>query len=344
MAQLVIGKPLVPSFSKIQNDSERQHYWTCLLRDWNLPQNRNFPGCNPLSVSRQTLQLLKKHKYMVTLKSDGVRYILYCTLRPGSTPSNPLPVALMIDRSQNMYEVDIIGQEDFFVKRTILEGELVWKQPKEQILLFLVFDCVRSRGESLLDRPFTVRLAEAERCVRFSDELSRMSEVEQRALETNNLVMMHFQPSIMMRAKNFVDLENAQRLWSERSDVEHRVDGLIMQRSDIAYTVGTAKNGESLKWKQYSTIDLAGPELNAADGRIRTSYFDRKVVLMSSKIVAADADDVIEYMIRFTEKTIELFALRRRVDKKTPNGLRVVEATISDVMENIEPKEISLAQ
>ena len=310
------------------------------MADWNLRFRKGFPGCNPKSICRESLGLLNKHNYMVTLKSDGVRYILYCTTRPNSTQDQPLPVALMIDRSQNMYEVDVIAHEDFFLKGTILEGELVWKQPEEKTLMFLVFDCIRCKGEMFLQCSFEERFREVDRCVRFSAELSQLHDVEQRALETNNVVMMHYQPRIFMHTKIFVDLSNAQKLWERRSDVEHRVDGLIIQRTDSPYVIGTANDGEVLKWKQNSTVDLSGPSLKASDGDIKSTYFDRAITLMVSKIKATSDDDVVEYVLNVTETTIELFALRRRLDKKTANGIRVVEATILDAIENIQPHEL----
>ena len=341
MPQLIIGKSLAPSLSVLTRESEKNHYWKTLMADWNLRRRKGFPGCNPKSICRESLGLLNKHNYMVTLKSDGVRYILYCTTRPNSTQSQPLPVALMIDRSQNMYEVDVIAQEDFFIKGTILEGELVWKQPEEKTLMFLVFDCIRCRGESFLHRSFLERFQEVDRLVRFSAELSQLHDVEQRALETNNVVMMQYQPRVFMHAKIFVDLSNAQRLWERRSDIEHRVDGLIIQRTDAPYVMGTANDGEVFKWKQNSTLDLSGPSLKAADGDINSTYFGRRVITATeSKIKATSEDDVVEYMINVTEKTVELFALRRRLDKKTANGIRVVEATILDAIENIQPNEL----
>jgi hypothetical protein len=343
MPQLVIGKPLVPSLSKLTDANEIRHYWASLMKDWGVRwKTPTFPGCNPVSVSREMLGRLHSHDYSITLKSDGVRYVLYCTTRPGSTAERPLPVALMIDRAQNMYEVDVIGQEDFFLKRTILEGELVWRQPGDDMLLFLVFDCVRSKGESLMHRPFAERSREAERCVRFSEELSRLADVEQRALETDNLVMMQYQPSLLMRAKIFVAVSNAGRLWADRADVEHRVDGIILQRSDAAYTTGTATHGEVLKWKPKSTVDLAGPNLRAADGAIKRMYFNRSVeVSAESTIRPLNDDDVLEYMVIVTDATIELFAMRRRIDKKSANGLRVVQATIADAIENIQADELA---
>ena len=340
--QLVIGKPLLPSHSQLVSDEEQQHYWTALMKDWNVRwKTPSFPGCNPRSISRETLPLLKEHDYSITLKSDGVRYVLYCTTRPGSTTKEPLPVALMIDRSRNMYEVDVIAQEDVFLKRTILEGELVWRQPQEKDLVFLVFDCVLVRGESFLSQPFSKRLEEVHRCTRLSDELSRLPDVEQLVADTDNIVMMQFQPSVIMRPKTFVEIDNAQRLWDGREGVEHRVDGIILQRNDSTYTLGTASAGESFKWKEKSTVDLTGPDAQAADGRLPESYFGRRVFLSpDSKIQAESAEDVIEYLITVTDTAVVLFGLRRRVDKDRANGLKVVKATIKDVMDQIRPDEL----
>ena len=50
-------------------------------------------------------------------------------------------------------------------------------------------------------------------------------------------------------------------------------------------------------------------------------------------------DDVIEYMVSTTNTTIELFALRRRLDK-IPQTASAIEATFSDAIENIQPEEL----
>ena len=120
---------------------------------------------------------------MIALKSDGVRYALFLTQRlertrqnerpntshsspckspppltpssfsPPSTPQfvpNPrLGVALFVDRSWNMWEVEVVAPEELFVGGTILEGELVWQQPASARLVFLAFDAASVAGRDL---------------------------------------------------------------------------------------------------------------------------------------------------------------------------------------------------
>ena len=70
----------------------------------------------------------------------------------------------MIDRGRNMYEVDVMAPEDVFLRHTILEGELVWKQPEDpsaRQMLFLVFDCILDKGMSMVGCPFSDRHSHA---------------------------------------------------------------------------------------------------------------------------------------------------------------------------------------
>ena len=343
MPQLVVSRALVPSHSQITDASEKRHYWTSLLKDWGGKSTASrFPGCNPLSISREMLGALQKSDYSITLKADGVRYILYCTVRPGSTPEAPLPVALMIDRSQNMYEVDVIAIDEVFTKHTIIEGELVWKQPDESALIFLVFDCVMTKGVRLTHLPFSERLKEATRCTRLSEELSHEEEVGDKVMELDCLVMMQYDPPVVMRCKNFVDMENATRLWKDRSDVQHRVDGLILQKNSSTYPLGAARRGESYKWKEKSTVDLTDGGRSGADGPVPATLFGRALrVSGDSKITEAKEGGVVEYLVTVTEHEVELFALRRRVDKSTANGLCVVSATVHDVIEAVRVDELA---
>lgn len=342
--QLAVSKQLIPSYSQLTDKAEKEAYWEAFINDWHTqPVLSHFPGCNPVSISRAVLPSLRKADYSITLKSDGVRYALYCTTRPKSTHDNPLPVALMIDRAQNMYEVDLIATEEVFTRRTILEGELVWDKSTSERQIFLIFDCIMSKGESLVSLPFKERLKEVERYTRMSDEMcTDDDDVYARVLEMDNLVMMQYSPRVVIRNKNFVNLHNAPRLWRERSDAQHRVDGLIIQKNDAAYTFGTAKEGAAFKWKEKPTVDLTGKDLCATNGKLGSRLFGRNIVVADeSKIVPESDEDVIEYLVTLRgEDSIVLFALRKRVDKQTANSRRVVHATINDVIEAIGVDEL----
>ena len=343
MPQIVVSRPLVPSRSVVEDEGEKQGYWDALLCDWYGParsiKHRHFPGCNPISVSRAMLPRLHAGDYSVALKSDGVRYVLYCTTRPGSTEALPLPVALMIDRARNMYEVDVVAQEDVFLKRTILEGELVWKQPEGKTMLFLVFDCVLSHGVHYVDRPFRERIAEVDRAVRLSEELSVGKDVDVRVQEMDNVVMMQYDPRIAMRGKVFVDRDHAARLWEGRMEAGHRVDGLVLHDNGASYVFG--RSASVLKWKDASTVDLAGPSLLTLHGRaLPSTVCGRRLSVAVSRVVPRGEGDVVEYVVDAAADKVVLFALRTRPDKTAANSLEVVLATVQDVVEAVVPAEL----
>lgn len=340
---LSVGHALIPSHSKIHDEAEQDAYWNMILKAWGVRRKRfagYFPGSNPVSIAREDLPKLRKHPYLVAHKSDGVRYLLFLTLRPGSTED---PVALMVDRAQNMYEVDVLAPEEHFLQGTLLEGELVWCQPDQNEMIFLVFDALFVAGTSYVNRPFSERLEAASRLTRWSEELARLppEDLEARVQETESLALVHFEPRLVMKPKRFVDLKHTMRVWDERGDATHRIDGLILQRADAPYVYGTS--GDAIfKWKDQSSIDLAGraSKIRAADAPLGDTLLGRRIEVLSSRIEAATDDDILEYHIEVTDDAIRLFPMRVRPDKTVANGMRVVEATIRDVVEAVQPSEL----
>jgi hypothetical protein len=267
-----------------------------------------------------------------------VRYILFLTTRMGQPNEG---VALMIDRSRNIHEIDVAAPEEHFLRGTILEGELVWKQPHELVMTYYVFDTIVIQGESMTSKPFQERLDRATLLTRYSSELR--DESESRILETQSIVLCQFDPYIEMKPKTFVNRKFAARLWSERNDSEHRVDGIILQSMDAPYTNGTAEDDSVFKWKEHSTVDLRGipPNLHAAEAPLPGRLCDRTVVLETSRVQATSDQDVIEYHVEVTDAEVRLMPMRTRPDKKSANGLRVVTATVEDVIYAITPDDIA---
>ena len=341
---VIVSKRLIPSHSQLTDAREVSHYWSSLMSLWGVKGRRAasssfFPGCNPRSLSKTLASRLRTRQYHICLKSDGVRYVLFLTTRMGQPEQG---VALMIDRSRHMYEVEVAAPEEHFLRGTVLEGELVWKQPDEQTMIYYVFDTVVDRGTRLLASPFEERLATATALTRFSSELRNESEA--RILETQSVVMFQFDPHVEMKPKTFVDRMHATRLWNERNDSEHRVDGIILQALDAPYTMGTAEDDSVFKWKEHSTVDLCGlppHNVHAADAPLPTRLCDRDVVFETSRIAATSEKDVIEYHVNVTEGEGRLLPVRMRPDKTSANGLRVITATVEDVIHAITPEELA---
>ena len=190
-----------------------------MLRVWGCKRKgKSHPGCNPCSLSRKHLDVLARHRYLITNKSDGVRYALFLTTRAPQADGSVSPIAIMVDRAFNMYEIEVLAPEDFFVKDTLLEGELVWQQPNEKNMIFLVFDAVQVKGVSYVNSAFEERLQVVRKCTCYSNDLQTLSEDEmlKRIEEEDTIVMMHYDPPLNMRPKRFVELKHVVRLWEEQ--------------------------------------------------------------------------------------------------------------------------------
>lgn len=348
---LTVCKPLIPSKSFLEYEQERNLYWSKLLNIWRSKLLASFPGCNPVSLSRRNASIIEGRRYLLTLKSDGVRYVLFLTMRPGGSE----PVALMIDRSGAMYEVQVTAPDSYFVKNTVLEGELVWSHPESTHMLFLVFDAVCIKGECLTIAPFEERMRRAAECTRWSEDLSKeinqdsidnpcTETIDPRVLELDAIVMTHFDPPISMRPKTFVDLQYAEVLWEDKDVAQHRVDGLILQDGDAPYEMGTARTFSALKWKDHCTVDLSGPAdcLCMADGELDGSLCGFSVEVIPSRIPSSEGK-VTEYLLSphaTDSDVVTLFAIRMRPDKKVPNGRKVVEATVRDMFDALPLSEL----
>lgn len=350
---VTVARELVPSLSRVDVRAERDAYWKELLGAWSAPKRfaSHHPGSNPVSISRKHLPQVEASEYLIANKSDGVRYTLFLTCRPESDLHNPAPVALMIDRARNMYEIELVAPEAYFVRRTILEGELVWRQPREEGLMFIVFDAILIQGELLTAKPFAQRIKRACACLNASEHVSRLmhekNEIETHVLQEDTIVCTHYEPSIIFRVKVFVSNVHAERLWSERAECEHRVDGIILQCAKSTYCFGTAYRGAAFKWKPHVTVDLAGVQRSGIDGALPREHRGCVVrVDETSRIAPQSDDDIVEYSVSHCSESgesgeIVLFAVRRRPDKQTSNGLNVIHAAFDDVMDSIAVSELA---
>ena len=240
-----------------------------------------------------------------------------------------------------------------FVDGTLLEGELVWRQPHERDLLFLVFDAVRVKGEPLAAAPFGERMRRAEAATRFSEEIAAVAAGEgaaqadaaQRALEVDCVALVHYDPPLAMRPKHFVERRHAARLWGDRRECEHRVDGLILMDLDAPYVRGNAEAGAAIpsgRTTRRSTSRAAAAARCAPPTPLPAALLGRRVVVRENRVhEVVGADSIVEYHVHVTDDAVELTPLRTRPDKAAANGLRVVAATVQDVLDAIAVEELA---
>jgi len=344
--RLTAEQALVPSHTVVENAAELRHYWATLRSLWRLPSHmQHFPGSHPVAVDETTARLMRESTYVSTYKTDGVRYLLLLCCRPDGAP-----IALMIDRAGVMYEVVVWAEQSFFVKGTVLDGELAHELDTSDFV-FLVFDAVAAAGEHVADRPFSERLQVIHNVV-FRAWKAHMTddELEAHVIEERKITMHHVDPTaIRMQPKSFVPFSHTAALWRDRASHPHRIDGLLFTRCDAPMQVGRTQR--ILKWKEHHTLDVrldadGTPHLKAPSGRSDATVPMSEALpgaawsVVRNEIVAADVPGASAVAPGVYECALELAApdsasshrlvpLRARLDKEVPNAVSTAQSTLA---------------
>ena len=339
---------LSPSASEITDSGEKNTYWSVLLRIWKLPSHiKHFPGPNPMSIEKSDAERLQREDFIVALKTDGVRHLLLLTTKPNSTE----PIALMIDRTRRMYEIEIWANEDFFYEESLYDGELVWEQ---NVLVYVVFDAVSVKGISCTNFSYRERIKiiqDTILCVsdhHDEDAIEHMIAEECKFLARNNMNDLRIMP------KTCVAKAELHKLWQERALCRHRNDGLIFTMN--ASPIHTGTSDAILKWKPCHSVDLRfvfekkawkmyGNMNNSGDYiELQEACENHTFHLAESKllnIIQTTHPRIIECILQENEDgTLTLVPERERTDKISPNTAKTIQATIKNVQENINVEDL----
>ena len=123
-------------------------------------QELRFPGSQPVSLAASNTHLLGKHRYYVTWKADGTRYMLYISVLG----------TYLVDRSFNARRVQMRWptaasksplQYDPALPQhgTLLDGEMIVDEDKatgKQTRRYLVYDMMQLCGRPLRTAEFKV--------------------------------------------------------------------------------------------------------------------------------------------------------------------------------------------
>jgi len=330
--------PLIPSFSKITKENEKIKYWNKLINDWRLPSHINhFPGSHPISIERKDLKFLKENEenFLISLKSDGVRYIMYMTFRPETS----IPVCILIDRSKNMYEIEVWASEEFY-EGTILDGELVWNLPNESQTTYLAFDILLLRGKSLKKKSYKDRLTILNTIIYKNILNKRNEDIEVEIEENDQIVSMNNLYDLTISCKTFTPLSMIGKLWNDRATYCFRQDGFILNKSNEEYKLGAAEN-TVFKWKPSYSIDIVISNKNVyvnapktEELQILEKILNRKIHILDSKINYKD-NEIVECDVQLQDNMFLLFPMRVRLDKKFPNTLKTVVSSCEAVVDKV---------
>jgi mRNA-capping enzyme len=329
----VVGEEV---YEEMAHEIRKLCVWAVMSDDGASGRVDNFPGSQPVSLSRNNMELLKREPYSVTWKADGTRYLLML-MRDGT---------YLIDRKFAIRRVQMrfpLPHKKFGTNVhhcTLMDGEMVVDtdpQTKKQTRRYLAYDLMAINGERVTQRPF----------------LERLNIVREFVVEPRKAFLAQAGPSgayaahkepFSVRTKEFFPL-NFARSFIEKfiPALSHESDGLIFQPSNVPYVPQTYE--ALLKWKF--------PELNSVDFLLRVSR-DKGLLFVGQKggALARLEDDfvthtdplesldgkIVECTWDMNEKTWVF--LRTRSDKDTPNFITTYEKTWKSIQDNITSNDI----
>lgn len=315
---------------------------------------KSFPGQHPISINRDEIARLRGQKCMVTLKSDGIRYLLMLCCVDGDFR------AVMIDRRLQIYEIVVWAEVEYFERGTLLDGELVLDHQTGR-LNFQVFDAIRVQGIACHDLPYCDRLQKLHDhilCDLPDDLDDRTVEAEEFIIDENKI----YAPEsnylrLRLAPKRFVPLDAGKDLWEMRHSHPFPSDGLIIYMNSCPIQTGTSRN--MLKWKPHNVVDVfVSKSLQVAcrsAGRVvklDQLTFDGvvyKVSVTANHLTEClthrdqheDARWTLECLIELHKSGVAtLWPMRERVDKAEANDLKVIHATLQTICESVELDEV----
>ncbi|CDI98241.1 mrna capping enzyme [Echinococcus multilocularis] len=346
-------EPLHPPVSSLSEVIRREP----LSLPLNCDSTLRFRGSQPVSMTRRNARLIVDNPYVVTYKSDGIRYLMLV--------HGPRRVYL-IDRGNFVYKVGCLefptvswlqkalkarqnntAPSDFMTEpgghlvNTLLDGELVaFDNTPDRPIKFLVFDAVVIQGYPCGREPFASRLNYIERFIICPRNDAGHKELVNFTKQT-----------FSVRKKIFYPLGYVPKLIiPNREELQHETDGLIFQPAgpQDAYVLGTCN--ETLKWKP--------PELNTIDFRCRihfhtalaeVSRYVGELYLSGSSVPSAHLARVTSQDQDLNGKIVECYVdptiqgwkvLRVRTDKTEPNHLSVGRLIMESILYPVKADDV----
>jgi len=253
---------LIPNENLILDSKKINHIHEFLKKIWKTRYLTPNPISMPVSLERKDLDFLKSHQdtYVVSEKTDGVRYLLIC-----NRDSSKNFYSVMVDRNFNSYEVEVIGNNSFF-EGSIFDGELVWEyysnlHPPRQ--MFYVFDVLCCKGIDCQTENYIQRLEvinntfsysmSREKDLKFSKE-EWITKAQQISREENKIISLRNKNNLGFSSKTCFRLSKFDFLTRHSKNIVHNQDGLIFTPIDEIIKKG--KNEKAYKWKWSHSLDF----------------------------------------------------------------------------------------
>lgn len=272
-----------------------------------------FPGPQPISIERRHFSILKKNKYVVCEKTDGVRYM--CII----TRYEDKKVCLLVNRKLDMFLVSLNFLRTSY-DGTILDGELV-KNKNSGKWYYLVYDAVMINGEDIKSRNLDERISLAHTVVSGIKRLAK--------------------DPLTIKMKMFHKMSGVQHFCEkELENLEFNTDGLVFTPVNDTIKIGTHETLFKWKPRDQNTIDF---QLVYRPKSWGLYIQERGNLVFQSEIKHEEAPEwFVEKSIvecKYDSTKFKWVPLAIRTDKTYPNNRRTFYRTMVNIAEDIQIKE-----
>lgn len=310
-----------------------------VLGFWPERKTNFFPGPSPVSIEKDNLYKLENYPYVISIKSDGTRYMLmFYKIK------NNYKVYL-IDRTFNFYKVEDreislgTGFKELYGSLpcgALFDGEMVSGKTKigGNGNIYVIHDCICINSTDISKNTFTERLENIKE--------------HQNILRNFSLLPGTFKITL----KTFYKFNEVDKLLEDLPKLDHKTDGLIF--TPALLPIGNQTQYTLFKWKDKKnhTFDFRITETtdsyNAYVGQgkgeeelfasVLKNTIDGHTFGSLLKKLLFKNKDIVECSFNQTTNSFDPVLIRS--DKSHPNMLFTVKKTLLNIDENITFEEI----
>ena len=280
-----------------------------------------FPAPQPVSIEKKDFAKFIQYNYSVSLKLDGVRFLIYFI-----KDRNNVNQCILINRALQFFNI-IITAEDTIYNGTLLDGELIYNSATTK-WDYNIHDAVIICGNKMNKLSHSVRLEDANLCI-------------------NTFIYPDITNAINIKVKDFYKFEEMNNFIENIYKKSENNDGIIFMPENLPIISGTQFS--MLKWKPENkhTFDFLIKELGS-DLNILIFHLGKigsfakvhentpeghKFIEIAKNLNGYKNECIIE--CKFNKELNNFIPLFVRSDKTHPNSLRTIERTLFNINENI---------
>ena len=315
-----------------------------------------FPGSQPVSFSRENMHFLEHKRYYVTWKADGTRYMLL-TMQDGVYLISRSFEVRRLQMRLPLWGLSKDKKPSFkFLPQngTLLDGEMVVDEDAgtgEKKRRFYAYDLMSMDGKKLTDLPFKQRYAYIEDFILSPRKLEQVAMAREKGAYPYHMYK-YEEECFKMRRKSFYPLHASEAVLTNLiPKLLHESDGLIFQDWEERYEPLTCPSLLKWKYSHLNSVDFLLQSQGKGEENESSLYVQsggRPWLLEGAKVMFPDHVDLLDYDSKiiecssspeFVESQTWIF-MRGRVDKDTPNDIKVYRKVVDSIKDNIDDDEI----